>query len=525
MRSVPAAMTWEIVARGKWHMTLAILGAVAFPAMILTALNRDGGLNPTDPSMLMMHTIMTLVAMLFCGSAIMQSQGKASKLYTYPLTNFQIVAWRMFPAMAIIAVQMAIVLATLNGVFKLDWPIWGPALAAAAGFAALTASLLLTENSIGWLILANAAVAVVGGLWFRSRYGGMFSEPLRYWRLVTPGDLLTMLGTAAASFWVANIAVARNRCGEPPLSLGILKWIDRVLESYTSFNTVPATAFQSQCRYEWERKGWAMPMAVALLVTGGLIGWYFGNRNPQDLVLGFLAGGGGLWMIGFIGGITFGNTGRTDADFAMRNFLATRPMSDTQLARAILRTAATSLFFAWLIWAVAFGAVCTVCAMTGSLTTDELRKVNWLLYPASLLGPWIVAATLSSILLCGRGKIAVIVFSGLTAAIIAAAFAATLLPRQLGILLWRSFLVLGPLIVLIGSPILFAAARRKGLVGSAAVWASATFWTVTVTAVTLFWPAGMPFTFSAFLLTAASLALAVVPFAAAPLAIAANRHR
>jgi hypothetical protein len=178
-----------------------------------------------------------------------------------------------------------------------------------------------------------------------------------------------------------------------------------------------------------------------------------------------------------------------------------------------------------LIWAVAFAAVCIVGAITGSFTADELRKVNWLLYPASLLGPWIVAATLISILLCGRGKIAVIVFSGLTATMIAAAFATTLLSPQLKTLLWQTLLVLGPLIVLIAGPVLFATARRRGLVGSAVAWASATFWFVTATAVILFWPAGMPFTFSAFLLTAASLALAVLPFAAAPLAIAANRHR
>jgi hypothetical protein len=255
----------------------------------------------------------------------------------------------------------------------LDWPIWGPALAAAAGFAAITASLLLTENSNGWLILTNAAVGAVVGLWFRSRYGGLFSEPLHYWQTVTPGDVLTMLAIIAASFWVAHLAVARNRCGEPPLSLGILDRVNRIFESCTTFNTVPATAFQSQCRYEWQRKGWLMPAGVALLVVCGLIGWYFGSRDPQDLILASMGAGGALWMIGFIGGITFGNTGRNDADFAMGSFLATRPMADADLARAILKTAAASVFTAWLIWAAAAAVVCAVCALTGSLKVDQFR--------------------------------------------------------------------------------------------------------------------------------------------------------
>jgi hypothetical protein len=48
---------------------------------------------------------------------------------------------------------------------------------------------------------------------------------------------------------------------------------------------------------------------------------------------------------------------------------------------------------------------------------------------------------------------------------------------------------------------------------------------VAATAAIVFWPATTPFTFSVLLAMAVSLSLAVLPFAAAPLAIAANRHR
>src|SRR5690348_8103891 len=106
MRSIPAAMTWEIFARGRWVLIAATLGAIALPAMVLMALQRDGALNPNDPSMLQMHMIMAMVAMLFCGAGVLQSQGKISRLYTYPSTTSGVVAWRLLPAMAIIAAQM-----------------------------------------------------------------------------------------------------------------------------------------------------------------------------------------------------------------------------------------------------------------------------------------------------------------------------------------------------------------------------------------------------------------------------------
>lgn len=525
MQSLPAAMTWQIFARGKWYLTLATLGAIAWPAMIFSALKRDGALISTDATMLTMHTIFALVTMFCCGAAIVHAQGKISKLYTYPLTNNQIVASRLLPAMAIIIMQMAVVFAALNGIFHLEWPIWGPALTAAAGFAAITASLLLTENSNGWLILTNAAVGAFVGLWFRSRYGGLFSEPLHYWQTVTPSDVLTMLTIIAASFWVAHLAVSRNRCGEPPLSLGILDRVNRIFESCTTFTTVPTTAFQSQCRYEWQRKGWLMPAGVALLVVCGLIGWYFGSRDPQDLILAAMAAGGALWMIGFIGGITFGNMGRNDADFAIGSFLATRPMADVDLARAILRTAAASVFAAWLTWAVAAAIVCAVCAFTGSLKADQFRSLNWLVCPASLLGPWIVAGTFVSILLSGRVKLVVILFSGLAAATIGAAIASSLLPGWLWGLLYQSSLVTAGIAILLATPVTFAAARRRDLIGWQDVWASVTFWVVAATAVIVFWPASMPFTFSVLMAMAVSFSLIVLPVAAAPLAIAANRHR
>ena len=148
MKSVPASMIWEIFARGRWYLLLATLGAIAFPTLILTVLERDGALDPADSSTLLMHTIMAIVSMLFCGSSLIQSQGKISKLYALPLTTSQLVTWRLLPAMAIIIVQMAVIGAVLNAMFHLDWPIWGPALAAAVIFAAVEAC-ALADRGVG----------------------------------------------------------------------------------------------------------------------------------------------------------------------------------------------------------------------------------------------------------------------------------------------------------------------------------------------------------------------------------------
>jgi hypothetical protein len=472
-----------------------------------------------------MHMIMALVAMLFCGAAILQSQGKASRLYAYPLTTSQIVAWRMLPAMAVIVVQMVLCTAVLNAMFGLDWPIWGPALFAAVGFAAVEATLWFTENSGGWILVANAVIASAIGFWFRSRYGGMFSEPSHYWRLLTPGEVLTMLAMVAASYCVAVKGVARNRCGEPPLSVGIIDRLNRFLESYTTFNTPPVTAFDSQCRYEWQRKGWLMPGAVAVLVVGGLIAWFFGSRDPDDLFLAFLGGGGALWMVGFIGGLIFGNTGRSDAEYAMGSFIATRPISDGDLARAILKTAGTSVILAWLIWAISFALVCLGLYATGTFHRTNFGEMNWLLYPSTFLGPWAVTGTIASLCLAGRARLIVVALSGLSGAFIIGGLISSLLSPELRFIIWRAWIFLMVAIILVAAPLLFAAARRKGLISSPVVWASAAAWVIGVATTAVFWPATLPITFFTFLFVPAGLALVFVPFAAAPLAVGINRRR
>ena len=59
VRTIPTAMTWEILAHGSWALLSAFFGAIAFPAIILMALRFDGRINPDDPSMIVMHVVMS----------------------------------------------------------------------------------------------------------------------------------------------------------------------------------------------------------------------------------------------------------------------------------------------------------------------------------------------------------------------------------------------------------------------------------------------------------------------------------
>ncbi len=58
MRSIPYAMTWELLRRGSWQMLLAVLGANLLSLLFLTALRMDGPLDLDDPGLVVMQMVL-----------------------------------------------------------------------------------------------------------------------------------------------------------------------------------------------------------------------------------------------------------------------------------------------------------------------------------------------------------------------------------------------------------------------------------------------------------------------------------
>jgi hypothetical protein len=526
MRSVPLAMTWEMLNRGRWTLIAGVLGANAFPVVLLTALRYDGPLMVAEPHMMLMHLILVQINMLAFGAAVLTAQGSPSRLYAWPVSTSTIVTWHLLPAMVFTTLELILSTVVLNAIFDLSWPLWGPALFVGVTMGAIQASLWWTEKS-AWLPWAMGIVGGLLGIWFKSRMGAPFSQPKHYWLVLTPAEVATMLAITLVAFGIAIAAVSRNRRGEPPRSLGIIAWLERLFEASEFRGLRFRNPAQAQFWFEWRKKGWAMPFAAVAGLLMGAIAWLMFNREIDQLYIGCLGAGGMLSVAGFIGGLVMGNCGRDDAEFELSPFLATRPLATPDLARTILKVAACSVFSTWIIWATTFAALFLLLWGLAALPNPLIpAEFSWWYFPMTLLGPWIITGVGASIGLTGRShlmvKLLVVVSVSFPVIMLLAKYG---LSEQGRVQLAHGLAVVAGIAFFVATASVFVMARRHVLIGWPTVYVAASLWVALTVAMVVGFVLHPVASVAAGVLMFGILSLAVAPLAAAPLALAWNRHR
>jgi hypothetical protein len=343
---------------------------------------------------------------------------------------------------------------------------------------------------------------------------------------VTFTEVVTMAAFAFIGYVVAVIGVSRNRRSEPLPSLGIVAWLDRLLNPAPYAGPPFRSGFQAQSWFEWRKKGMAMPASVVLGLFLGLVGWLLVNRTSQGLIESLLVGGGLLSAAGIICGMIMGNYGSNDTALEMGSFLASRPLTTIEMARATLGAAARGLVTGWLYWAGAFLVVYLVLLATQIPSPVLPRGLSWAYFPATLIGAWALMGLLTSLGLAGRSHLLMVLFCVLPAVYIGlAVFSKFALSRSGQELFMQCTISVTAVAVMLATIWIFVAARRQRLIGWATVYVAATLWAAlaALIGVTDVWQVWQRPALYVSLVGVGALAL--VPLAAAPLALAWNRSR
>ncbi len=529
MRSVTLALNWEMLQNDKWKLLAFALAANFFPVLLLSALARDGYVDPLDSSQILVHVFLVQINVFIFGAALMSMLTRSTRHHVLPITTANLVTSRLLPAMVLMAAEMALSTVMVNALFGLHWPIWGPALYAAVSLVVIAAVLWQTEKST-WLFLALTGVSIPLALWHRSRHGSILGPPTHYWDHLTLAEGLTMTVVGVVAFFAAIQGVARNRCGDTLHSLGILAWLNRLFDPPPAIGAPFPSPAAAQFWFIWRQKGWAMPACVIFGAVFGSLMWLITNRQATDLLEGVVAAGGVLTIVGLLGGFVIGNYSSNDASFEMGSFLGTRPVTTNELSKTLFKVLLYSVFSSWCIWAASLAAVSFIIWATGIAVHPTWAPgfSVWWYAPATILGPWIVAGLGASLGLTGRNALITGVICGGLALLIGGMISAGMvLSHEAQEQLMLSLCVTLGVAFVAGTALALIIARRRSLVASSTVYATALVWlllSAPIVAVALMRiiPT-LPVPVS--ILGVGVAALAVAPVSLIPLAVAWNRVR
>jgi hypothetical protein len=534
MYSVAKAMTWEFIRRGWWWIlaaTLAIVGMVALRSCVLSLVGRSVEEWARDPEgRYLIFPIGFAASTLAVFPSLFEApRGFSHRLYTKPVPTWFLVGWKMSLGMIAVTLTGLVSISLCNWLVRADLSLFGPSVFFATGLAVAAAGMWSLLGFCFWRIATWATGAVSLITWFSGVYwdGGLWSHPTR-------GELLTMGVFVVAAYAFAVVSVASDRCGNTRPWPDLQQIYDRVVGFLSMRRDDFRSALAAQFWAEWRPRGLIVPGIAAVIIAIPTIIILAGRVAANDAFETML---GGALLMGpvfagiFVGGLIGNRQGGKDSFAA---FVATRPLSDPQLAFVVLRAATTSIVAVWLV--LVTGALASILGSAAlghhsaelDALTQKLATLPVFYASLALVGSLWLSYTFCSwtatLMLTGRqwlfGVANLLFWGGAIVAFILANF--RLVPRA-ALPFVQPLVFCAGIAVMLVSTYAFVSARQRRFIGQKTIAISVGTWLLLCAIVAV---AMWPWTpISAIVLMCGMLALSVAPVAAAPLALAWNRHR
>jgi len=549
MHSVLWALTWEYWKSGRLGFAGGLGAMIAIPGVLYgLSLLYGTGRHPHQEMPLLFFGFAG-VALLICMLAVLRVQadrslGFPTRFYALPVSTGIVVSWKLvITGLTASALYLACA-ACLNGLVDARWPYWGPALLFAAVVTIAQAANWTTSHNRTLQVCVTLALIVGIGYWFLTRFviGSESASYRAFWEL-TPSEAATLVATVVAASAVAYFAVLAGRRGEAlrfRIGARSARTRSRMLLQVSPVRSQSFALFLA----EWRQKGWQMPMAALAGVAVMVFTYAMGGMQSDTLLWSLLAlFGWGVPLLGLLFALSIGRVqpdpdksfGRFDA------FAATRPVSDTMLARAVLANGAASLAAAYVVTAVGIAVALNSMVQFGDASAAEAAwtrafgapsasaaRSYMVLCGLSFVLAWTLMAMTICLLLTGRVWLSATVLGIVVASVLMLlGVVQTGLNQQIVRAIlegWRS----GLGIVSFGfTAWAYAYATWKRLLPIWSMLTAAILWAIAANLTVLsFWPTGAFGFPSAHVIYLCGLwALPLLPTAAGPLAVSWNRHR
>lgn len=556
MRSPAAAILWEFRRRHRWGL-LAVAGYLLVLATVGLLISKPGESVKLDEEGFAFTVIVPLAATFMYFLAIF-SFGLAgdlagrdsiypSRMFTLPVTSAALAGWPMlYGAAAMALLWLAARLLAVSGfgesqLLAMGWPsdvgvpvLW-PGLLAAA--------ILAWTQALAWLPYPLPGMRVAVTVLLLVMLDVVVLLAL-YSEAPEPVMLALLAPQVPLAYGVARVAVARARRGEAPDWRGTFAPLGRIVGVVGRPGNRFPSAGNAQAWFEWRSHGRSLPVLVGILLPFELaLLFAFGDTPVIVLETLLFVLFTPPFMAAFVAATVVTPNSRGKDSYGLTPFLATRPLANASLLAAKMKVTLRSTLAAWLLVLVALPLALVLSGVASMVIERVSQAVQAVGTPrvivALLLGlAGLMAATWKVLMLnlciglTGRGWLvkASVFFALSLLAVIGPIVQWILNHQNVQAALWSGFPWI--LAVLAGSKT-FAAAwlatrlYRGRVLSDRTLVAVAAGWLAAVLALygLLGWLVSGPFFPRHLLALFAILAVPLVRLAAAPLALAWNRHR
>jgi len=542
MGSPAAAIAWEFRQRHRWGLIALLSYLVVLATIKLVVVTRGLPIN-LDSGESFAFVVMVPLTATFTYSLAVFSFGLDGDLaarqsmyparrFTQPVTTAALTWWPMLygtTAMMILWAAMRLFALWPSGI---EVPLVWPAL--------LAASLLAWTQALTWMPYPLPGLRIiVTVLWLGS------IDAIAILALQFKAHEPLMLGILAPqiplAYLAARFAVARARRGDVPDWRGVFARPAQIarVASRQPFRS-PASA---QAWFEWRRHGRSLPAWISILLPFELILlWAAGDSTSLvfTILLGVLLTP--PFMASFAAATVSKSSANASDAYGVTPFIATRPLTNTELIAAKLKMAIWSTAVAWLLVLVAVPLALKLSG-TSAVVLDRWRRLSevvgmpralvllLLILSGCIASTWKQLVQSLYIGLTGRASlIKGSVFLVLGFFFLFGPFAEWIIDsRRLGEL-WSALPLIFAILVcfkMIAAVWITTKLYRGRLVSDRMLVTGAGCWSFAVLALygVLVWLLDTPHIPHYLLMLLAILAIPLARLSAAPLALAWNRHR
>lgn len=544
MRSPAAAIAWEFGARHRWGLSavagyLLVLGAVRL--FVLAPGERvdfESELGfafsvvvPLAAAVLYFQAVFTFG---LSGDIVARQSIYPQRMFALPVTSAELAGWPMLygtAAMALLWAGMRTVsLWPSDSTIPVIWP------------ALLAAVFLAWTQALTWMPYPLRGLRVIASMGVLTLLDAVMFTALEL--RASEGVMLAILAPQLPlAYLTARYAVSRARRGDTPDWEPLFTSVRRLTGVLRPRRPFPSPA-RAQMWFEWRQYGRSLPLLVVFVLPCDLALLFLFSETPSIV---FVVLASALVTPPFLAtfvGATVAKTGSSGSDaYGVSSFLATRPMSSASLVAAKLKVAAGSALLAWLAVVVAVplalqwsGAAPIVAGwwrrLAGAVGTPRAAAIVLLVLAVLLASTW--KQLVQSLHIGMTGRVWLIkgrVFLALVLLAVAIPVVDWVLEsKALMARLIHAFPSIAAVLVvlkLIAATRIAMRLRERGLLRDRTLIAGAICWDAVVFALfaAAAWVLPPVLLRESIVLLVAMLTVPLVRIAAAPLALAGNRHR